>query len=130
MHAQLITSAGTTNFSEQYRNITLTDEGNPIDITAGADIFRTYIGGLRTWTVTIEALYNGTATPFGTADDFALQANTLGTVIISPFGTTSGSIKYSGPFIVASRNREWPYDDVMPFNLELQSNGTLSYGTW
>lgn len=130
MYAQIITSAGTTTFNEQYRNITLTDEGNPIDATAGADVFRTYVGGLRTWSVTIEALHNGTETPFGTADDFAIQANTFGTIIIAPFGTASGSIKFSGPFIVASRTREWPYDDLVPFNLELQSNGTLTYGTY
>jgi len=130
MHVQFVHSGGTMVFAEQYRNVTLSDEADMIDTTAGALTFREFIVGLRNWTCSVEALFNGTASPFGTADDFVLVAGAAGTLTVSPLGTTSGSIKYSGAVIANSRQREWPYDDVVPFNAEFQGNGTLTMGTW
>lgn len=130
MYADFVYSGGTISFATQYRNISITDEADMIDSTAGAVSFREFIAGLRQVTVAVEALHNGTASPFGTADIAALAPGGSGTVRVAPFGTATGQAKYSGAALIKNRNHEYPYDDVVPLNVEFQVSGTWSEGAW
>src|SRR5687767_11187564 len=104
---QFVDSAGTLTFTSQYTNISLNYEGDTIDVTAGQETVRRFLSSLTQWDVSTEFFMSGTATPMGTASltRFAPIASGAysGTVIISPFGTATGSFRHIGGVIVTSR---------------------------
>jgi predicted secreted protein len=131
---QYVDSGGTLTFTSQYTNISLNYEGDTIDVTAGQETVRRFLSSITQWSSSFEAFMSGTITPMGTAQltRFAPRADGAysGTVIISPFGTATGSFRHMGGVIVTSRPVEYPFDDAGVVTVEFQGSGALTEGLW
>lgn len=123
------TGGGTIQVQEQYRKFTLKSKQAVLDASAGSVDWREFIAGLKEYTGSVEVLHNGTATPMGTADIKSLRASS-GTWDYSPFGTATGSRKYSGSYIGTSMDDDFPFDDLATIAFDFQGNGALVEGLW
>jgi hypothetical protein len=130
MNVQFIDASGTIALVSQYKTVTISDEGDMIDSSAGTVTFREFIAGLRKWSVKYEGLNNGEDTPLGTADIARMAPTTGGTIRISPFGTVVGKRRYSGGVLISKRDLDYPYDDVCTSNFEFQGSGALTEDLW
>lgn len=127
---QFVHSAGTMTLHSKYRTAKLTDTNNLIETTSGADAWKTFIGGIKEWSLDVEYGFQGTDAALGTADFKYLANGATGTVNIGPLGSTTNSFKMSGPVIVESRSPDMPYDGLLTVAVTFRGNGALTDGAW
>lgn len=110
-----------------YRTVTLSEEIDSIDATAGADTFKKFIPGLQEVKVDLEMLDND-----ANASTFyaAIEPGDVGTLVLGPQGNGAGKIKLTIPAMVESREREYPYDDVVTLKITFRGTGPVTTGTF
>jgi hypothetical protein len=114
-------SGGSVSLDDDFRNLTISEEVNDADSTAGND---TYAGHLPTFTDASADYEMLGTTGSGTAHWTAIAPRTEGTVYWYPEGTASGKPKHYAPAYIQARERTYPYDDVVQVNLTFQFSST------
>lgn len=122
-------SGGTIDLQQQLRSVTHPFNTDMVDATAGTTLYREYIQGLSDYTLDAEALYNGVASPLGTADVKALR-RASGTVNYGPQGSATNAWKITFAALVSSAELASPYDDVVTLNISFQGSGAPTDGVW
>ncbi len=113
----------------ELREMTLTLEHEAIDATSHDSArWREFIDGLRSWSVSAEALYvDGDA---GQDDILAILLGDQNAAIsFRPEGSTVGDAEFSGVVKVTSFELTGPNDDAAAVSIEAQGTGALTKGT-
>ena len=114
-------SAGTINLATDYRSVSIKENTDTAETTAGADTHKTYLPTIKSATID----YSGLFPSGGTALYDALAAGVQGTLTVAPEGTATGvSVAY--PAISMGATFDTPYADVVTVNVTFQSNGAWS----
>lgn len=118
-------SGGSVWLEEDFRALDVTESVTDANSTAGND---TYAGHLPTYTdanATFEML--GT-TGSGTAHWTKLAPRTIGTLVWYPEGTASTKPTHSVAAYISSRDRSYPYADVVTVTVGFQFDGAITDG--
>lgn len=113
-------AAGSVTLDADYRSFTVGEEVNDADSTAGND---TYAGHLPTFTDASAELEMVGTTNSGTAHWTSIAPRTEGTIYWYPEGTASSKPAHNAPAYISSRDREYPYDNVVTVSLGFQFQG-------
>jgi hypothetical protein len=60
----------------------------------------------------------------------AIEPGDVGTLVLGPQGNGAGKIKFTIPAMVESREREYPYDDVVTLKITFRGTGPVTTGTF
>lgn len=115
-------SAGTINLSGDYRSVSIKENTDTAETTAGSDTHKTYIPTIKSATID----YSGLFPTGGTALYAALAAGVQGTLTVAPEGTASGKVSKVYPAISMGASYDTPYADVVTVTCIFQSNGAWS----
>lgn len=110
--------AEVTGYSINYSADTVED-------TVIGDTARTYKPTLKSYTASIDAMYDQT----DTNGQLALDVGTEITFSIYPSGETSGDIYYTGSGIITGRTINGSTGEMISATFELQGNGDLTEST-
>lgn len=115
-----------TNIGGDFTSVTFSEEGDLVDVTAGADSSHYYVPLERKdGECTVESFYAGTAVWT------ALAVNTVGTLTIAPKGTATGSPKYEwSRAIVKSRELSQPFDDGVTMSVSFQFSSAMTASSY
>ena len=117
-------SGGTVDLATDYRSVSIKENTDTAETTAGADTHKTYLPTIKSATIDYSGLFpSGTA---GTALYAALAAGVQGTLTVAPEGTATGKVSHSYPAICMGATYDTPYADVVTVNVTFQSNGAWS----
>jgi len=122
------TFAGGTITGDQ-RSLKVSEAIDLVDVSAGADIAKSYVAALEDGTGTLEVLDQ----TGGTAAAYIwnlLDKGAQGTLVWGEEGTATGKPKHSVFALVASRDKEVPYADAVVQTFEFQFSGVVSDATW
>jgi predicted secreted protein len=106
-------------------NVSLTRNGDTLDVTTFGDSDRDFIQGLRSATITISGYFDPTAS---TGPDAVLAtsfADTDGVAFQLVFGTGT-TVQYSGSCLVASYETSAAVDGIIAFSASLTATGAVS----
>ena len=106
-------------------NVSLTRNGDTLDVTTFGDSDREFIQGLRSATITISGYFDPTAS---TGPDAVLAtsfADTDGVAFSLVFGTGT-TVTYSGSCLVASYETSAAVDGLIAFSASLTATGAVS----
>ena len=108
-------------------SVSVADEGELVDVTAGDETFHYFISlARRNATVDFGAFYEGTTTIWD-----VIPPNTAGTLIIAPKGTASGNPKWTWDrALVQNRNIELPFDGAVTVTANFQTSALLAETTY
>ena len=125
----LYVSFNGSDISADFTSVSVSDEDDQVDVTAGAETYHYFISlGRRTGTIDYEAFYNGGTAQTGFA---ALVPGTAGTMIIGPRGTASTMPKWTwSRVLVQNRNTDHPFDDAVKVTCSFQTSSLLSATNW
>ena len=115
-------TGGTVNLATDYRSVSVKENVDTAETTAGADTHKTYLPTIKSATID----YSGLFPAGGTALYAALAAGVQGTLTVAPEGTASGKVSKSYPAICMGATYDTPYADVVTVNCTFQSNGAWS----
>lgn len=115
-------SAGTINLATDYRSVSIKENTDTAETTAGADTHKTYLPTIKSATID----YSGLFQSGGTALYAALTAGVQGTLTVAPEGTATGKVSKAYPAICMGATYDTPYADVVTVNVTFQSNGAWS----
>lgn len=115
-------SAGTIDLATDYRSVSIKENIDTAETTAGADTHKTYLPTIKSATID----YSGLFPSGGTALYDALAAGVQGTLTVAPEGTASGKVSKAYPAICMGATYDTPYADVVTVNCTFQSNGAWS----
>ena len=115
-------SAGTIDLATDYRSVSIKENTDTAETTAGADTHKTYLPTIKSATID----YSGLFPAGGTALYTALAAGVQGTLTVAPEGTASGKVSKAYPAICMGATYDTPYADVVTVNCTFQSNGAWS----
>ena len=124
----LYLSFGGTDLSADFTSVTINEEDDEIDLTAGNDTEHYYKSLRSDATVDYECFWNG-----GTAQtEFdAVVPGTAGTLLIGPRGTASGYPKITvNRALAKSRRLTMPFDRESKLTGTFQCSATVTRGTW
>lgn len=126
VYMTFIHPAGTVVLSGDFRTVNTAESVSLADSSAGADTDRTFIARIKEGNVS----YSGLHQVAGTALKQALEAGNVGTVILSPEGTTGGNPKETYPVISMGAQMNYPYDNVVEVSCEFTKNGARADTAW
>jgi len=126
---QWIQSAATTVLTGDQRNFNITPSIDYVDETAGADVHKQRLPGVKDSSASFEAVLQSGTGAGGTASYNLLTEGGYGTVIWSPEGTAGGKSKYTWPAYSGGAAFQYPYSDVVIVTVNFQGNGTVVPGT-
>lgn len=117
---------GSTVLSAAQRSLSITEEQETADVTAGADDYRNFANTVKMIEAEAELLYqDGTA---GSAILAALPLGTEGTFVWGPEGNATGRPRKGFLARVVNISQDIPFDDAITITLGLQMAGTaLAY---
>jgi len=120
-----IVKIGTYTMAE-VRSYTLTETGDTIEDSTMGDSYRTYKGGMKSWTGSVVCYWDET--------DSAQSALTVGasvTLNLYPEGNTAGTSEkyFTGSVIVTSIERSAAFDGMVEATFSFQGNNTLTLST-
>lgn len=117
-----ITFAG-TDISGDFTSVSISDEDDQIDVTAGSETTHYFISlARRTGSCDFEAFYEGTTTIWD-----AIAPGSAGTLIIAPKGTATGNPKWEwSRALVQNRDADMPFDDAMTVSASFQFSSLVS----
>ena len=115
-------SAGTIDLAGDYRSVSIKENVDTAETTAGADTHKTYLPTIKSATID----YSGLFPAGGTALYAALTAGIQGTLTVAPEGATTGKVSHDYPAICMGATYDAPYADVVTVNCTFQSNGAWS----
>ena len=110
-----VSIAEVTGYSISYNSDTAED-------TVIGDVARTYIPTLKSYTATIDAMYDQT----DTTGQLALDVGTSISFDLYPSGETSGDLHYSGTGIITGRTITGSVGEMITASFEVQGSGDLS----
>ena len=113
------------NAIAEIRSYSLEESGDTIDDSTMGDVSRTYLAGLRTFTGTIDVLWDET----NTTGQLALTVGATVTLNVYPEGATTGDIYYTGSAIVTGRSISASYDGLVEMSISVQGTGALTQAT-
>jgi len=113
------------NAIAEIRSFSVEETGDTIDDSTMGDVSRTYIAGLRTYTASIDCLWDET----NTTGQGALTVGATVTLNLYPEGATAGDIYYTGSAIVTGRTITTSYDGLIEMSITCQGSGALTQST-
>lgn len=119
-------SGGTVTLSTDYRSLSTNPSIGLVDVSAGADTFKTYLTTLKDGSFE----YSGLLLAAGTAVTNALREGCTGTLTIGPEGTVVGKPKETYPVIALGPKVNYPYSDVVEVSATFQQNGPSVISNW
>jgi hypothetical protein len=127
LYVEFQVGANTHNLSADYRTLTVTEEIDLEDSSAGSDTHRNYLPTLADTTLELEFLDNTTNNAQFWTD---LNPGVSGTLIWGPEGNSAGKTKYSVLCVVSSVEIKYPYDGVVEVTVEFQAQNWITRSTW
>ena len=115
-------TGGTLNLNTDYRSVSVKENVDTAETTAGADTHKTFLPTIKSATID----YSGLFPTGGTALYAALAAGMSGTLTVAPEGTAAGKVSHAYPAICMGATYDTPYADVVTVNCTFQSNGAWS----
>ena len=115
-------TGGTVNLATDYRSVSVKENVDTAETTAGADTHKTFLPTIKSATID----YSGLFPTGGTVLYAALAAGMSGTLTVAPEGTASGKVSKAYPAISMGATYDTPYADVVTVNCTFQSNGAWS----
>ena len=112
-------TGGTVNLATDYRSVSVKENVDTAETTAGADTHKTFLPTIKSATID----YSGLFPTGGTVLYAALAAGMSGTLTVAPEGTASGKVSKAYPAICMGATYDTPYADVVTVNCTFQSNG-------
>ena len=128
LDVQWVYSGGTVSLNADFKTLKTTEGTKAAERTAGADTHESFIPTIGTGKADHEML--DTTSSVGTQVWAALAKKTEGTLIWSPQGTATGKPKSSVAAYVDSRDREFPFDDVVNIKVSFQFQEDVTDATW
>jgi hypothetical protein len=113
------------NAIAEIRSFSVEETGDTIDDSTMGDVSRTYIAGLRTYTASIDCLWDET----NTTGQGAMTVGATVTLNLYPEGATVGDIYYTGSAIVTGRTITSSYDGLVEMSITCQGSGNLTQST-
>jgi hypothetical protein len=113
------------NAIAEIRSFSVEETGDTIDDSTMGDVSRTYIAGLRTYTASIDCLWDET----NTTGQGALTVGASVTLNLYPEGATAGDIYYTGSAIVTGRTITASFDGLVEMSITCQGSGGLTQST-
>lgn len=113
------------NAIAEIRSFSVEETGETIDNSSMGDTARTYIAGLKTFTASIDCLWDET----DTTGQGAMTVGSTVTLNLYPEGATTGDIYYTGSAIITGRTITASYDGLVEMSLTCQGSGALSQAT-
>ena len=115
-------TGGTLNLATDYRSVSVKENVDTAETTAGADTHKTYLATIKSATID----YSGLFPTGGTVLYAALAAGMSGTLTVAPEGTASGKVSHAYPAISMGAKFNIPYADTVEVSCTFQSNGAWS----
>lgn len=115
---------GTITVAE-IRSFSVEETGETIDDSSMGDVSRTFIAGLRTFTATVDCLWD----ELNTNGQGALTIGATVTLNLYPEGASTGDIYYTGSAIVTGRTINSSYDGLVELSISCQGSGALTQST-
>lgn len=112
-----------SNNVAEVRNWSCEASADTIDDSVMGDTWRTFKGGLQSWTGSADVLFDDT--------DTAQTACSVGSSVTVTFcmeGTGNGQHKLTGTAIVTARNISGSHEGLVEASLSFQGTGTLTEG--
>jgi hypothetical protein len=106
----------------EIRSYSVEETGDTIDDTSMGDTARTFIAGLKTFTATVDCLWD----ELNTNGQGALTVGSTVTLNLYPEGTASTDVYYTGSAIVTGRNLTASYDGLVEISFSCQGTGALT----
>ena len=122
-----IWTGGTTWYEADFRSFSTTEDQESADSTAGDDTYKAYIPTVADASGELSLLDTTGAT--GTTQWGAALPGNVGTAIWYPEGTASTKPTHTAAAFVASRGREFPYDDVVSMTIGYQFTAAPTAGS-
>jgi len=122
-----IWTGGTTWLEGDYRNLSTSEDQESADSTAGNDTYKAYIPTVADASGEVQLLDSNLTA--GTALWAAVAPANVGTMIWYPEGTATGKNTHTAAAFVSSREREFPYDDVVTMTIGFQFTAAPTAGT-
>ena len=113
------------NAIAEIRSFSVEETGETIDDTSMGDVSRTFIAGLRTFTATVDCLWD----ELNTNGQGALTIGATVTLNLYPEGASTGDIYYTGSAIVTGRTINSSYDGLVEMSISCQGTGALTQAT-
>lgn len=113
------------NAIAEIRSFSVEETGDTIDDSTMGDTARTYLAGLKTYTASIDCLWDET----NTTGQGALTVGATVTLNLYPEGATTGDIYYTGSAIVTGRTITSSYDGLVEISITCQGSGALTQST-
>lgn len=113
------------NAIAEIRSFSVEETGETIDNSSMGDTARTYIAGLKTFTASIDCLWDET----DTTGQGAMTVGSTVTLNLYPEGATTGDIYYTGSAIITGRTITASYDGLVEMSITCQGSGALSQAT-
>ena len=111
-------SAGLNNLAN-ITSFTINEEADTLDTTAmGNAGYKTFVGSLKSWSVTVEAVFDDT--------DSAVVVGSAITLTVVVDDGSSNQVQYSGSCIVTSRSVEVAVADLVGVTFEVTGTGALT----
>lgn len=109
----------------EIRSFSVEETGDTIDDSTMGDTARTFIAGLKTFTASVDCLWD----ELNTTGQGALTVGSTVTLNLYPEGAVTGDVYYTGSAIVTSRNLNSSYDGLVEISFSCQGTGALSTAT-
>ena len=113
------------NAIAEIRSFSVEETGDVIDDSTMGDTARTYLAGLKTYTASIDCLWDET----NTTGQGAMTVGSTVTLNLYPEGATTGDIYYTGSAIVTGRTITASYDGLVEMSITCQGSGALTQST-
>ncbi len=113
-------------------NVTFSQSNDNHDTSTYGDEGHTFINGLTNGTITVDGLFDVTATVGSNTvlqSLVGLDAITAG-FEYGPKGTTNGLPKYTGECLLTSLDTSSPVADLITFSCSLQITGSVTVGVY
>lgn len=124
-------SIATHDISPYVNSVEFERDNDVLDSTCYGSGAHTFVGGLVTGKITVQGLWDKTAT-VGSQTVFAALVGVSSTTafIWGPESTTTGNVKYSGTFVLESYAESSPVADLVSYTATLQISGAVTVGVF
>ena len=122
----ITTTYGTVNLATAFTTCNYTPNIEKVDVTSGADTYRTYISSFQDATASV-TMYEQTG---GTALASALGAGVMGTLIIGPYGTATGQRKITMPAMSDGAQYTYPFAGAAEITVNFSSTAANTNGAY
>ena len=115
---------GTVAIAE-IRSFSVEETGDVIEDTTMGDTARTYLAGLKTYTASIDCLWD----ELNVTGQGAMTVGSTITLNLYPEGASTGDVYYTGSAIVTGRTITASYDGLVELSITCQGSGALTQST-